>query len=201
MDNLASSMHCKFSRNSNSVSIKSSGEISVELPSSSTKDLAKHQFFTSLPKSVEATGVEKAAGFVQGIETAGSNSWCPEPAFWLWSSCAKHPGGGSDAIVLNYSSPHYSYPAMQHPFSGICPSSSWQEVQLEPQGKGLAQQGEGGTDVERLVGSGCQHHSQGKMTQKATPLVLNCTFSDGWSANSPLKNKIAKECCKQIENN
>lgn len=31
MDNLASSMHCEFSRNSNSVSIKSSGEISVEL--------------------------------------------------------------------------------------------------------------------------------------------------------------------------
>ncbi|KAF2976283.1 hypothetical protein EK904_002719 [Melospiza melodia maxima] len=93
-------------------------------PSSSTKDLAKHQFFISLPKSVEATGVEKAAGFVQGIESAG-----------LSSCCAKHPGGGSNAIVLKYSSPNYSYPAMQHPFSGICPSSSWLEVQLEHKGR------------------------------------------------------------------
>lgn len=38
------------------------------------------------------------------------------------------------------------------------------------QGKELAQKGKGGTDFERLVGSGCRHHLQGNMTQKATPL-------------------------------
>lgn len=71
--------------------------------------------------------MKRAAVFVQGVETAESNCWYPEPRFWLWSSCAKHPVGGSNAIFLNYSSPCYSYPAMQHPFSGICPSSSWWE--------------------------------------------------------------------------
>lgn len=76
---------------------------------------------------------------------------------------------------------------MQHPLSGICPSSSWQELQLEDKGRNWHKKGEGGTDVERLVGSGCLHHLQGKMTQKATPLVLNCAFSDGLSANSQFK--------------
>lgn len=57
------------------------------------------------------------------------------------------------------------------------------------QGEESAQKGEGGTDFERLVGSGCQHHLQGNMTQKVMPLVLNCTFSDGLSANSQFKEK------------
>lgn len=97
MDNLASSMHCGFSRNSNSVLNKNSGEISVELHPAVQKVWPNTNFIFPLPKSVEATGVQKAAVFVQGIETAESNCWYPELSIlalkqlcqtsWGWERC------------------------------------------------------------------------------------------------------------------
>lgn len=86
MDNLASSMHCVFSRNSNPLLSKSSEDVSMELPTAVLK--AEPHPAWCLPAQVSCsqwgyTG-GKGRGFVQGIESienllAGIQS----SVFWL----------------------------------------------------------------------------------------------------------------------
>lgn len=118
--------------------------------------------------------MEKAAVFVQGMETAESECWYPEAAVpnilgvgvMPFSSAIPAPTTPTQLCSIHLVASVHHHPGKKKSTAGR-------------QGKELAQKGEGGTGFERFVGSGCQYHLQLNMTQKATPLVLNCTFSDG----------------------
>lgn len=116
----------------------------------------------------------------------------PSEAFWLRSSCAKHLGGREwfrchkvprpPSLPTQLCSIHLVASVHHHP---------GEKSSLKTR-KESARGGEEGTDCESLVGLGCQHHLRGNTTKKATPVMLNCTFSDGWSATSQWKNKNNK---------
>lgn len=180
MDNLASDVHCGFLRNSNSVLITSSGEISVELhlavqkvwpntnsvfPSLNQLKLQgwKRQQYLSRELKVQNlnAGVQRQRC---GCEAAVPNIL--EVGAMPFSSTIPAPTTPAQLCSIHLVASVHHHPGKKKSTAGR-------------QGKELAQKEEGGTDFERFVGSGCQHHLQLNMTQKGTPLVLNCTFSDG----------------------
>lgn len=83
MDNLASSMHCGFSRNFNSVLNKSSEEVSVELHPAVQKVWPNTNFLFPSLNQLKLQGWKRAAVFVQGIESVESIAGIQSPAFWL----------------------------------------------------------------------------------------------------------------------
>lgn len=113
--------------------------------------------------------------------TGQSNCCCAEQSIPAVKQLSLNTlGGGSDSICMNYPSPFTPYPALQHPFSGICPPSSWggEEYSWKTrEGMGMRR---GGRDGFGKIGRVRLATSfEGKYNKASNPCYVNLPFSDG----------------------
>lgn len=126
MDNLARNMYCEFSRNSNSVLIKSSGEISVELHLAVQKIWPNTNFVFPSLNLLKLQGWERQLYLSRELKLQNLSAGIQRQHSGSEAAVPNILGVGAMPFSSTIPAP-LLLPSYAASINGICPSSSWQE--------------------------------------------------------------------------